>query len=247
MKENPNTNKNLIFKLQKPIIFALFFSMILLFVYSLIFMTPFYDFYITDSTFSISNATNYGVWSTGYAEGAYQYRSGKLVGYNLAYFVNFVKQNLTTGVGGGLQVYNHFLFNFGLIGIVVTAIGFLFHSQKREVYYASNYITLGAASLFGLGVAGYGLVELLSWSNYCKNNVAYNVINAYYNYQNGIAPTEMKEFFSYNTFSWVFVLGIVVFAIIAIISICGIVYGVSRFIYQKKNPCMDLSEVQIDE
>ncbi len=247
MKENPNTNKSLIFKLQKPIVFAIFFSMILLFVYSLIFMTPFYDFYITDAVFSKSNATTYGVWSTDFADAAYAYRSGKLVGYNLSYFVNFCKQNQTTGVGGELQGFNHFLFNFGLIGIILTAIGFLFHSQKREVFYISNYITLGAAGLFGCGTAGYGIYQLISWSNYCKNNVAYNIINAYYSYQNGLGVDAIKEYFSYNTFSWVFILGFVVFGIIVLLSLGAIIYCIFRFIYQKKNPSMDLSEVVIDE
>lgn len=133
MKESPNTNKNLIYKFQKPIIFALFFSMIFLFVYSLIFFTPFYDLYVIDTAFSKSNATAYGVWvEEGLPSLAYAYRNEKIYGYDMHYFVSFAK-NLN-GYGGELQVFNHFLFNFGLIGIVVTAISFLFYSQKGKYF-----------------------------------------------------------------------------------------------------------------
>ena len=250
MKKSPNTNKNLIFKLQKPIIFTIFFSMIFLFVYSLIFFTPFYDLYIIDTAFSIRNATNYGVWiapdaSNAYAEAAYLYRNGKIYGLNMQYFVNFTKA--VNGSGGELQTFNHFLFNFGLIGIVVSAISFLFYSQKRKVFYPTNFIFLGLSSAFGLGTSIYGIMSLASWSNYLKTGVNYGVINAYSSYANGVDASAIKEYFSYNTFSWVFVLGFIVMILIALVSVAGIVYGVLRFIYQKKNPCMDLSEVNIDE
>ncbi len=250
MKKSPNTNKNLIFKLQKPMIFTIFFSMIFLFVYSLIFFTPFYDFYIIDTAFSKSNASAYGVWinlgdAGCYADAAYAYRSGKLYGLNMQYFVNFTKAS--NGVGGELQVFNHFLFNFGLIGIVLAAISFLFYSQKRKVFYPTNFIFLGLSSLFGLGTAGYGISQIAYWSDYCKNTVNYKVINAYTSYMNDVEAGTIKEFYSYNNFSWVFILGYIVFILIALISIAGIVYGVLRFVYQKKNPCMDLSEVNIDE
>ena len=49
MHKVQNTSKNLnhyLVKFQKPLVFALFFVMILFFTYSLIFMSPFYDVYI---------------------------------------------------------------------------------------------------------------------------------------------------------------------------------------------------------
>ncbi len=245
MKKSPNTNKNLIYKLQKPIIFALFFSMVFLFVYSLIFFTPFYDFYILDATFSKSNATNYGVWSDAYVKAAYAYKNEKIYGLDMHYFVSFAR-NLN-GYGGELQVFNHFLFNFGLIGIVVTAISFLFYSQKRKIYYPTNFIFLAISCLFGLGTSFYGISRLAAWSNYIKNNVNFSVINAYENYLNDIDPASQIEYYSYNGVKWIFIFGYIVFVVISIISICGIVYGVLRFVYQKKNPPMDLSEVKIDE
>ncbi len=246
MKKSPNTNKNLIFKLQKPIIFTIFFSMIFLFVYSLIFFTPFYDLYIIDAAFSIRNATTYGVWSeTAYATGAYLYRNERLYGLNMQYFVSFTKA--VNGSGGELQTFNHFLFNFGLIGIVLSAISFLFYSQKRKVYYPTNFVFLGLSSLFGLGTSIYGIMSLANWSSYLKTNVNYTVINAFLNFRDGVDASAMKEYFSYNTFSWVFVVGYIVMVLIALVSVAGIIYGVLRFIYQKKNPCMDLSEVNIDE
>lgn len=246
MKKSPNTNKNLIFKLQKPIIFTIFFSMIFLFVYSLIFFTPFYDLYIIDASFSIRNATSYGVWdASAYPTAAYLYKNDKLIGFNMQYFVNFTKE--VNGSGGELQVFNHFLFNFGLIGIVLSAISFLFYSQKRKVFYPTNFIFLGLSSAFGLGTSIYGIMSLASWSSYIKNYVNYKVINAFLNFRDSVDPTAMKEYFSYNSFSWVFILGYIVFILIALISVAGLTYGVLRFIYQKKNPCMDLSEVNIDE
>ena len=246
MKKSPNINKNLIFKLQKPIIFAIFFSMIFLFIYSLIFFTPFYDLYIVDASFSIRNATDYGVWdAAAYPTGAYLYRNEKLVGYNMQYFVSFTKE--VNGSGGELQKFNHFLFNFGLIGIVLSAISFLFYSQKRKVFYPTNFIFLGLSSAFGLGTSIYGIMNLANWSNYLKNNVNYKVINAFMNFRDGIDSTSLKEYFSSSSFNWVFILGYIVMILIALVSVAGIVYGVLRFIYQKKNPCMDLSEVNIDE
>ncbi len=245
MKDNPNTNKNLIYKLQKPIIFALFFSMIFLFVYSLVFFTPFYDLYILDAAFSKSAATNYGVWSDTFQEAAYAKRNGVIYGLDMHYFVSFAKES--GGYGGELQVFNHFLFNFGLIGIVVAAISFLFYSQKRKIYYLTNYIFLGVTSVFGIGTSIYGIVNLISWSKYVKTQVNFDVINAYENFLNNVDPANMISYYSYDGIKWVFILGYIVFILITIISICGIVYGVSRFIYQKKNPPMDLSEVKIDE
>ncbi len=245
MKNSPNTNKNLIYKFQKPIIFALFFAMIFLFVYSLIFFTPFYDFYILDSAFSKSNAVNYGVWSDSFDKLAYAYKNEKIYGLDLHYFVSFAKD--ANGYGGEIQGFNHFLFNFGLIGIVVTAISFLFYSQKRKVFYPTNYIFLGISGLFGLGTSIYGFSKLAYWSNYLKYNVNYQVINAYENYINDIDPSNMIEYYSYNTVRWVFVFGYIVFIAVTIVSILGLIYGVLRFVYQKKNPPMDLSEVNIDE
>ena len=246
MKKSPNTNKNIIYKFQKPIIFALFFSMIFLFVYSLIFFTPFYDFYIIDTAFSKSNATTYGVWvDSGLPNAAYAYRNEKIYGYDMHYFVSFAKNQ--NGYGGELQVFNHFLFNFGLIGIVVTAISFLFYSQKRKIFYPTNYIFLAISCIFGLGTSFYGITRLAAWSAYLKNNVNYSIINAYENYRNLVDASNQIEYYSYNNFRWVFVLGYFVFIVITVLSVCGLVYGVLRFVYQKKNPPMDLSEVNIDE
>ena len=245
MKKSPNTNKNLIYKFQKPIIFALFFSMIFLFVYSLIFFTPFYDFYILDSAFSKSNAITYGVWSDDLPTLAYALKNEKVFGLDMHYFVSFAKES--NGYGGEMQSFNHFLFNFGVIGIVVTAISFLFYSQKRKVFYPTNYIFLGISCLFGLGTSIYGISNIASWSSYIKNNVRFDVINAYENYLNDIDPSSMVEYYSYNGVKWVFILGYIVFIAIILVSICGLIYGVLRFIYQKKNPPMDLSEVNIDE
>lgn len=90
-------------------------------------------------------------------------------------------------------------------------------------------------------------MSLANWSSYLKTGVNYSVINAYSSYVNGVDASSIKEYFSYNTFSWVFILGYIVMILIALVSVAGLVYGVLRFIYQKKNPCMDLSEVNIDE
>ena len=245
MKENPNTNKNLIYKLQKTVIFAIFFSMIFLFVYSLIFFTPFYELYTFDAPFLKSKANSYGVWNESYPTLAYSYSDGKIVGLDMHYFVSFTKE--AGGYGGELQVFNHFLFNFGLIGIIVSAISFLFYSQKRKVYYFTNYFFLGISCLFGLVISFYGISRLISWSSYLKTYVNYDVINAYKNSILKIAAAEAQSFYSYETFRWVFALGYIVFALIIIFSICGIVYGILRFVYQKKNPPMDLSGVNIDE
>ena len=245
MKKDPNTNKNLILKLQKPIVFLIFFSMIFLFVYSLIFFTPFYDFYILDASFSKSNAILYGVWREDYNQYAYAYRNEKIFGLDLHYFVSFAKE--INGYGGELQKFNHLLFNFGLIGIVLSAITFLFYSQKRKIYYFTNYLFVGSSCIFGIFNAVYGFIYLTAWSNYCKNNINYNVINAYENFLNDIPKEEMFEYYSYNNFKWDFILGYVIYACVLVISVIGICYLIGRFIYQKKNPPMDLSEVRIDE
>ena len=59
MHKDQNTSKNLnyyLVKCQKPVVFALFFVMILAFVYSLIFMSPFYDVYILHKGKHFGNA-----------------------------------------------------------------------------------------------------------------------------------------------------------------------------------------------
>ena len=247
MKDNSNINKNIIYKFQKPVIFMLFFVMILLFVYSLIFFTPFYDLYGIDSSLQKDVAVTYGVWYDNLPEDAYTRRNGKLFGYNLSYFTSFTKTIAGQSTSANLQTYNHFLFNFGFIGILLSAISFIFYSQKRKIFYPTNFVFLGLSSAYGIGISIFGMINLKVWDNYLKNSVRYDIINAYQSFAVDETSTVITEYFSYSKMQWIFIVGYILFAIIIIASIIGLIYLVARMTYQKKNPPMDLSEVNIDE
>ena len=90
MHKDQNTSKNLnyyLVKCQKPVVFALFFVMILAFVYSLIFMSPFYDIYILNGRLSFTNADFYGIDYSMFDQvrdvNAFSWRNGKPFGLNM--------------------------------------------------------------------------------------------------------------------------------------------------------------------
>ena len=75
MEASKKINRDL--KLQKAIVIGLFAMMIIVFVYSLIFMTPFFDLYKIDGTFSKSNLANWGIDITTLPEACYISKNGK--------------------------------------------------------------------------------------------------------------------------------------------------------------------------
>lgn len=233
-------------KLQKPIIFALFSLVILLFVYSLIFFTPFYDFYIADGYFSKSNMALYGGLSlSDYPDEALRKVNNVAMGLNMSYFTNFTKK------GNGLQEFDHLLFLLGFIGILISLVVFLFNGQKRKRYYLSNYITVCASGAYSIGVGVYTFISLLSYQNYTKNNIDYKTINAFMSASKLLKDSDgnayVKEFYSASSFNYMFIIGYVICVAMVLLGIIGICYAVYKAMYQKKNPGLDLSGVNIDE
>lgn len=232
-------------KLQKPIIFTLFFLTIALFAYSLIFMTPFYQLYKIDGQFLNAGLKNYGLVIGDYADEALYKRNSTVLGLNMAYFTNFTRQ------AGGLQDFNHLLFSLGFFGIIIGLCLFLFNGQKRKIYYLSNYITIGASSAYSIGVGSYVLFTLIGWQQYMATNVDYKTINAFKSYQDLVTDSSgnplVKEYFKTSSFNYMFIIGYIISALMIIAGICAICYIVYKIMDQKKHPGLDLSGVNIDE
>lgn len=232
-------------KLQKPIIFTLFSLSIILFAYSLIFFTPFYDLYVTDGSFLTRNMTNYGLNISDYADAALLKRNDRVLGISMEYFTNFVRK------GYGLQEFDHTLFLLGFIGILIGLVVFLYAGQKRRRYYLSNYISIGASSAYSIGVGVYAFINLLSWHNYVKTSVDFKTINAYLSYSNALKDSDgnamVKEYFTASSFNYVFIIGYIICALFVIAGIVAILYLVNKAVAQKRHPGLDLSGVNIDE
>ena len=120
-------------KIQKPLLITVFVLAILFFVYSLIFMTPFYEIYLYhNGIFTKSNLAKFGINYKDYAEECWIIRNGNFAGLNMANFSSFTN-------GENMQAFNHWMFNFGFIGIFVSCLLFISRSTKRKTYYLFNY------------------------------------------------------------------------------------------------------------
>lgn len=230
---------------QKVAILTLFFSMIFMILYSLIFMTPFYNIYKLDQPFLFKNMTQFGDLADRYKETykdvteAFTFNAvtGNMNGVSLKYFTDYTRKD-------GIQVYNHWLFNFGVIGLLVSILPFVFFSQKRKRYYVSNYIVIGISSVFNLYVGLSILINGAVWRQYVAGQ-NFEIINAYTSYLN--EQTSIIEYYSMDKLTWIFDLGVVVGVVIIASAIFSVAMAVCKFLYQRKMPKIDFSEVKINE
>ena len=235
MEASKKINRDL--KLQKAIVIGLFAMMIIVFVYSLIFMTPFFDLYKIDGTFSKSNLANWGIDITTLPEACYISKNGKPFGVNMAYFTSFIRD-------GGLQTFNHFMFNYGFIGILISALLFVFRTQKRKRLYFTNFIVFACVAGFEIFISIYILRRLIIWHNYV-GTLNYEVLNAYKSDQNLV--TELVEYFKASNFDWIFNTGYIICILIFVVVALGIAFMIYKLIDQKKHKAIDISGVVINE
>lgn len=242
MQKDKITFSRLLKSKQKGIIIALFAISIILFLYSLLFMTPFYDMYLIDDTakISIDYLPTYGIDIETYK----QLYPGSIVDQtdevNFGYF--------TISVMATLQAFNKTLFAIAFFGIVGSLILFIYRSQLRKRYYITNFISIGIVITFDLFASIFTLVNIFSFMKTFSSDINYEFLNVYQTINNSFnADGIVTSYFSFNTFSWVFILGIVLCAICILIAVYGIVFLVKKYLYQKEHPALDISGVVINE
>lgn len=225
---------SILVKLQKPIILFLFFAIVLVFIYSLIYMTPFFGLYEIDSRFLKAALKKYEIDGQSFPVAAQVIVDGSYKGLNMAYFTDIVRnENL-------MQSFNRWMFNFSFIGILVSFLLFVYFSQKRKRYYVTNYVSIVIVSAFDLYV-GFSLISKLTYWKAQMLTVNYDVINAYLNY------TSETTVYSATSFDWMFSLGYVVAGILIFAVVITLALTMCKFIYQLKNAEIDVSEVKINE
>lgn len=236
-------------KAQKVIIIGALVSAILVFVYSFAFMTPFADLYRVDCPFLFQKLLHFGITEQqleglNLPDAAYYYSPFSeipmRVGLNLAYFTSFTRNEL--------QVTNHWLFNFGFFGLLVSLIPFVYFSQKRKVYYKSNFIVIPAVAAFNMYIGVHMFIQLVSnhMMVLSKGNT-YWLVNAYQTYLNDNAATEVVEYFHTSDGNVMFVIGYLIALAVMVFAILGCVIAFLKYRYQKKTPPVDLSQVHINE
>ncbi|MBQ4060917.1 MAG: hypothetical protein IJD46_02700 [Bacilli bacterium] len=243
MHKDQNTSKNLnyyLVKFQKPVVFALFFVMILAFVYSLIFMSPFYDIYILNGRLSFTNADFYGIDYSMFDQvkdvNAFSWRNGKPFGLNMEYFVSFTRNEL--------QAFNQWIFNTSFIGILISLLLFVYFSQKRKRYYLTNFISFLIVLAFDFYL-GFSLLLKTGEAQLITGQARYDIINASQSVIN--LDETLVNYYSAETFNWIFTVGYILAGVIIGIAVIGLVLLVLKFISQRKEKAIDTSEVVIHE
>jgi len=231
---------------QKIIVFGVLITAILFFVYSFIFMTPFSDIYQIDGQFLFRSMIKFnlnpipGLDPKGNIS-AYIYKldgSGDIIGMNMAWFTYFSKHDL--------QTFNHWIFALGFFGLIAALIPFIYASQKRKIYYKTNLIVNPVVGTFNLYIGIHFLVQLiisqkLVWSQ------NYQIINAYKTYLEDTSATSIKTYFSQSDSNAVFIIGYIIAFALIVFAIGMILLTYAKYQYQKRQPQVDLSKVNIHE
>ena len=235
--QRKDLNKVLV-KLQKPVILFMFAVMILMFVYSFVFMTPFYNLMLIDGNLPKRAFDTYGIVADNYPKEYFN----KAGGLNLSYFI-VIFRPLVDGDKPAMQVFNHWIFNWSFFGILVACLLFVFFSQKRKRYQASNFIVCLITIAFEFYV-GFTLLSKLSYHQGLVEQLDYDVINAFTAYRTTTGTPAVYEF---ENFSWIFTVGKVVALVVVLAAIVGSALLVAKALYQIKNKPIDISEVNINE
>ena len=234
---------DILMKFQKPIVLFIFFAIIALLVYSLIYMTPFFGLYKADSTMLNKYLVQYGLPDVKTTPGAYDAaaiisRNGTPIGIDVKYYTAFVRE------AGYMQDFNKWMFKISFVGILVTCLLFVYFSQKRKRYYVTNLVSFGIVAGFDFYVGFKTITYISGWKKYVAG-LNYTIINAYQSSMN--LDTELVEYYSPQTFDWIFALGYIVGAILIIAAVLGLALALCKFFYQLKHKAIDTSEVKINE
>lgn len=231
---------NILVKLQKPIVLLLVFSIMLVLVYSLVFMTSFYKLSLLEN----ARLTSSEMEAAGFTYDMFPVESYFLkenssakLGLRMGYFTKLFADN------GALQTFNHWIFNVGIIGLVITFLLYVYFAQKRKRYYVTNFISYGIVFVFDLYV-GFSILSKLAMLKSEVALVNYEVINVYYKAQSTVTEAKL---YGADSFNWVFVLGNTIAVVLLIAVVLGIALVVTKAIYQIKNKPIDVSEVKINE
>lgn len=217
---------------QKGTILFSFFTFISLFIYCLIFFTPFYDLSNCNAIWATGMKAAplleaYGIDITTLPEGVYsQAKLTKNINLNLAYFTRIAQASTSQFGGDSIQAFNKLLFTLSISGILISCLLFIYRSQLRKKYYITNYIVHAVVVTYLIVSASIMLNNLLFWEVQAKN-VEYDIINAYYASQN------LTKTINFSDISWVFTLGKVMFGIMIVASLLLIGLSVFKFIDNK--------------
>ena len=222
---------DILMKLQKPIVLFIFFAIIALLVFSLVYMTPFFDLYKADSTMLNKYLLQYGLPDVK-TEGAYEAaaiisRNGTPIGIDVKYYTMFVRE------AGYMQDFNKWMFKISILGILVTSLLFVYFSQKRKRYFATNIVSFGIVAGFDFYVGFKTISYLAGWKKYVAG-LNYTVINAYQSSMN--LDAELVNYYSAETFNWIFNVGYIVGAILIIAAVLGVALVLCKSLYQINIP-----------
>lgn len=234
-------------KAQKIIIIGALITAILLFIYSFIFMTPFFELYQIDGSFSYQRLAQLGITKDIIAEynlppEAYYVSPffGKEIGLNLAYFTSFTRHEL--------QVFNHWLFIFGFISLLVSLVPLIYFSQKRKIYYKTNFIAIPAVATFNLYVGVHMLVQLIMNQTLILAKVnEYYLVSAYQTYINNSRATDVIEYYRVTDSNPMFIIGYIIAFFVIAFAIASCVLALFKYLRQKNQEKVDLSQVVINE
>ena len=229
---------NLLTKIQKPIVLFMFFAIIAVFVYSLIYMTPFFGLYKADTTLLNKYLTQYGLEYDMFDKASHVLRNDRVIGIDVKFYTLFVREE------GYMQNFNRWLFSISFIGILVSCLMFVYFSQKRKRYYVTNFVSFGIVAGFDFYVAFSMIANLAFWKKYVAG-LNYTIINAYQSSMN--FSETLVNYYSPATFDWIFTVGFIVAVVLIIAAVAGVALSVAKFIYQLKHEAIDTSEVKINE
>lgn len=237
---------DILVKLQKPAVLLLLFAIVFVLAYSLVFMTSFYKLSLLsgDASLLATDMEKVGLTFEMFPEAAHATKASVLnpgvlvkVGLKMSYFTTIFSKN------GGLQLFNHWIFNTSIIGLCITLLLFVYFAQKRKRYYVTNFVTYGLVFGFDLYV-GFSMLTKLAKLKAEVASVDYNVINAYYISK---ATVGEPKLYDASNFDWVFVAGNIVAIILLVAVVLGLALVIAKAMYQIKNKPIDISEVKINE
>lgn len=236
LKKEKKTFGDILMKIQKPVVFLCLGVFIALFVYALIFFTPFNQLYSSCDALWASgggrgggtpNWTNAGIDYTTLPEVVWVYNDAgtKVVNLNMTYYVRYLGKYAIYG-NESIQSLNHQLFTWGLVGILVSLLLLIYRDGIRKNYYITNHVVNGAWSIFALSMAITLFVNLSYWQVKI-HSMDIEMINKFRNFNN-------LEAFDLNSLNWIFVVGYVIAVFMIIASISLISLSICKYIATEK-------------
>ncbi len=239
-EKKPSKLVNIITNLQKVFVFAFFFSFILLFIYCLGFFTPYYDIVSNNGDFKFNLAAFRGVDVEAIrqtycpenpvdpvtCDGLFTLNASQTAAGNISmkYFTKFASQDV--------QVLNHMLFWFSIIGILISLLLFVYRAQIRKRYYITNYIVTGICSVYSLVTCIFLFIQFNKYEA-VLNNVRFDLINAYYTQQKlGEDPGFINKF-SKNSISYIYTIGRIILVLMLIAAVGLVVLNICKYIRYK--------------